>query len=127
MDEPVKRVLIVASDEAIARMVMDALVPLGLEVTRVSSAEAAMESVLKQMPDLVLADFNLPGRNGVDLLAELGVAHGQAPSRVLLSAPDAPLPRRWGLDIPVLSRPFRAQTLQWLVQSLIPPPAVPAL
>lgn len=116
MESKKPRVLVVEDDALHARVVQDALAPLEVDAVYVTSAEDALAAALHQMPDIVLADHVLPGRSGLDLLAELGVQHRQ-PLRVLLTArPEVRAP--WGQDIAVLWKPFRVNTLQWLVREL---------
>ena len=113
------RVLVVEDDGFFIRMVKDALAPMDLDAVYVTTVEAALESARERLPDLVLADYLLPGRNGLELLAEIGVLLGH-PKRVLVTS-RAGLPTRWGQDIPVLFKPFQTTTLQRLVAELLAP------
>jgi CheY-like chemotaxis protein len=113
------RVLVVEDDGFFTRMVKDALAPMDLDAVYVTTVEAALESARERMPELVLADYLLPGRDGLELLAEIGVLRGQ-PKRVLLTARSA-VPSLWGQDIPVLFKPFKTATLQRLVAELLAP------
>src|SRR5438045_497032 len=68
---PYRRVLIV-EDEAILRRVMARnLTGRGLVVSEAESAEAAVDAVTHDRPDLILLDINLPDRTGWDVLREL--------------------------------------------------------
>lgn len=117
MDARKPRILVVEDDSFFTRVMKDALAPLEIDAVYVTTAEAALESARERMPEVVLADYLLPGRDGLELLAEMGVIRG-SPKRVLITARD-PLPARWGQDIPVLFKPFKVSTLQRLVGELL--------
>ncbi|GIW71961.1 MAG: hypothetical protein KatS3mg102_1503 [Planctomycetota bacterium] len=75
------RVLVV-DDEADVRAAMAAMVrKLGHHAAALASAEAALEHLEREPADLVVSDYAMPGRTGLDLLREL---------------------RRRGLDIPFI-------------------------
>ena len=111
------RVLVVEDDPFHASVMKDALAPLDVDAVFVTSAEGALAEARERMPDLVFADYVLPGTDGLSLLVEMGVMRGH-PRRVLVTGKDA-LPSQWGQDIPVLFKPVRAFALQWLVRELL--------
>lgn len=111
------RVMVVEDDPFFTRILEDALAPLDLDLVCVTSAEEALASSADHLPDLVVADYILPGRNGFDLLTELGVMRG-APKRLLVTS-GSRLPTRWGQDIPVLFKPFATSTVRRLVGDLL--------
>jgi CheY-like chemotaxis protein len=69
----IRKVLIV-DDSKLARMaVIKALNALQPEWTRIEAADAAaaLELVQRESPDIALLDFNMPGKDGLTLAAEL--------------------------------------------------------
>ncbi len=67
-----ERILIVESDPDISDLISrQALKPLGYAVTVVAEAASAIQQVLQDPPALVIANLNLPGLSGKDLLAAL--------------------------------------------------------
>jgi DNA-binding NtrC family response regulator len=54
------------------------------EITTVSDAESALASMLNEEFDLVLADFKMPGMNGIDLLTEVKQKHPKT-ARILIT------------------------------------------
>jgi DNA-binding response OmpR family regulator len=62
-----KRILIVEDDAALAQVVCDILVFEGFDVELVTDGSVAIDRAREFMPDLVLLDLTLPGRNGFDL------------------------------------------------------------
>src|SRR5690348_14484282 len=67
-----EQVFIVESDPDIADLIgRQSLKPLGLQVTVMGDAASAIKSALQTPPDLIIANLNLPGLSGKDLLAAL--------------------------------------------------------
>lgn len=66
------RILIVESDPDISDLISrQALKPLGYAVTVVAEAPSAIQQALQDPPALIIANLNLPGLSGKDLLAAL--------------------------------------------------------
>ncbi len=67
-----ERILIVESDPDISDLISrQALKPLGYAVTVVAEAASAIQVALQDPPALIIANLNLPGLSGKDLLAAL--------------------------------------------------------
>ena len=75
-----EQILIVESDPDIADLIgRQSLQPLGYQVIVVGDAASALKRAVQTPPDLILANLNLPGLSGKDLLTALS-SHGvQAP------------------------------------------------
>ena len=69
------RVLVIDDDpissRIAARCVQVAFAGIPVEISRRSTAAAALESALKRQPDLILLDYLLPDANGFELLSQL--------------------------------------------------------
>lgn len=77
--------LLLADDQALVRGALAAL--LGLEhdldiVAEVGRGDEVMPAVLEHRPDVVLLDVEMPGKNGIDVAAELALAAPE--SKVLI-------------------------------------------
>jgi DNA-binding response OmpR family regulator len=71
-----ERIVVVESDPKISNLISrQALQPLGYQVTVVTSASAILQQALQTLPDLLIANLNLPGLNAKDLLVALS-SHG---------------------------------------------------
>jgi DNA-binding response OmpR family regulator len=67
-----ERILLVESDPDIRDLIAhQALEPLGYQVQVADDVNAAIQYAARSAPDLVIADLNLPGLNGKDLLVAL--------------------------------------------------------
>ncbi len=69
---PGERILIVESDPDIADLIgRQSLKPLGYQVAVVGDAASAIKTAVQSTPDLIVANLNLPGLSGKDLLTAL--------------------------------------------------------
>jgi FixJ family two-component response regulator len=67
-----ERILVVESDPMVSDLIgRQTLIPMGYRVQVVEAAATAIQDALRFSPDLILADLNLPGLSGKDLLVAL--------------------------------------------------------
>lgn len=67
-----KRVLMIVDDEPSQRKLIGGFFSnLGFTIIEAASAEAMLEEIQQQSPDMVLLDVRLPGMSGIDALPEL--------------------------------------------------------
>ena len=66
-----KTVLVVEDEMRIAGLIRDYLQHAGFDVIVAADGEAAVASVRRSKPDLVVLDLGLPGRDGLDVTREL--------------------------------------------------------
>jgi DNA-binding response OmpR family regulator len=79
-----ERILIVENDPRIADLIgRQSLKPLGYQVTIVGDASSALKHALQTPPDLILANINLPGLSGKDLLAAFNSQNIKSPVIVI--------------------------------------------
>jgi two-component system NtrC family sensor kinase len=71
--EPVRvpSLLVVEDSETQAIMIRRMLEGQGFQVDRAASAEAALDHLNRRLPDLVIADYHLPGMNGGELSRQI--------------------------------------------------------
>ena len=65
------KILVVDDAPEISVLMEDILEPLGYEVAAAPSANAAMEKIQKNVPDLILLDVMMPGKDGYQFCQEL--------------------------------------------------------
>lgn len=78
--------VLIVDDSKLARMaVIKALNALYPDWTRLEAvnAEEALKSLKESNPDIALLDFNMPGRNGLDLAAEFRESKPRMPVAVV--------------------------------------------
>ena len=75
-----EQILIVESDPDISDLIArQALKPLGYNVSVVEDAASAIKRAVQTQPDLIIANLNLPGLSGKDLLAALSSQNVSSP------------------------------------------------
>lgn len=81
---PGERILIVENDPDIADLIgRQSLQPLGYQVMVVGEAGSALKLSVQSPPDLILANINLPGLSGKDLLAAFNSQNVKSPVIVI--------------------------------------------
>lgn len=65
---PLRRILLVEDDDALANVYITRLKAEGFDVKRVTNGEDALVTVLAYRPDLVLLDVMMPKLNGFEVL-----------------------------------------------------------
>lgn len=110
------RVLVVEDDQDTALFLTHVLESRGqLEVTHTSDPAGALALVVDEPWDLVVADLELPGMNGLELVAALRRLVPSLP--VLIVASHATGVQ--GIDYPVLTKPLRVEELLSTATALI--------
>ncbi len=66
-----KKILVIDDELSVRDLLYDAFTREGYLVTTIGVAEEAADAVLKEKPDLVLLDFNMPGMSGLDILKKI--------------------------------------------------------
>lgn len=79
------RILIIEDEPELARHVSRALTRHGHDTTTKHDGLAGLQAALDELPDLIVLDLNLPGLNGLDVLARLRAA-GTASRVIILTA-----------------------------------------
>ena len=64
-------VLVVDDDPALCEALDDVLTHLGAKVTAVTSAEEALETLVRELPDVLLSDITMPSHDGFWLIAQV--------------------------------------------------------
>lgn len=126
-------ILVVDDEAGVREMVGDALRFAGYQVTVQADAVGALGTLRKGHVDLMIADVNMPGMDGYDLLRRLREG-GDATPTILLTArhdsADITHGLRTGAD-DYVTKPFRLEELLLRVEAVIrrtrPPQQAPAL
>lgn len=92
-------ILVVEDEPAIQELVSFSCASSGFKVRRAESVGAAQEAIRSELPDLVILDWMLPDRGGIDLLRDLRAQERtRALPVIMLTAKSAETDRIAGLD-----------------------------
>jgi putative two-component system response regulator len=116
-------VLVVEDDEANARLLTRILQSQGYSVTTVGDGEAAVRATIRQQPDVLLLDVQLPTIDGFEVCRRVKADHATRFTPVIfLTGLAAEEHRLAGIDAGAddfLSKPFSQQELRARVRSLV--------
>ncbi|KFF48607.1 nitrogen regulation protein NR(I) [Salinicola sp. DM10] len=84
----VARIVIVDDDRAIRWVLERALAQPDLEVKSFERADAALEAIERQPPEVLLTDIRMPGIDGLDLMAKVREKHPDLPVIVMTAHSD---------------------------------------
>ena len=114
------RILIVEDEPELARHIRSALIRHGHSAEAEANGAVALKTALREQPDLVLLDINLPAMNGYEVLAQL--RREQCPAMILmLTARGEVRDRITGLEAGAdddLAKPFAIDELIARVEAL---------
>ena len=66
-----KRAMVVEDDSLSIRLISDFLKQAGFEVMEATNGEEALESLARELPDVILLDIQMPGMSGLDVAQRL--------------------------------------------------------
>lgn len=123
-----KQRVLVVDDDPDCRLVIATLVAqAGYHVDSVADGNMAMMMINTQQPDIVLLDFDLPGKNGWEVCRSIkGNDNSKAVPVVMLTAFASPENLAESLSAGAdefVPKPFRADSLLELIKELLARPA----
>lgn len=71
MPQDVKRVLVAEDDVFLSQLLSTSLERAGIKVLKAFDGEAALETIKKERPDLILLDIILPKKSGFEVAEEI--------------------------------------------------------
>lgn len=111
----VTSILVVDDDQRVREIVSEQLRDMGLTVTVAQDAEQALKLLGSgEAPEFVLTDFSMPGRDGMDLLAEVRKRWPRVRGAIMTGNPQENLARRIP-DVPILHKPIDLGDLKRLL------------
>ncbi len=115
-----RTILVVDDEPRIVELARDYLEHAGFAVSTATDGPAALDTVRRQRPDLVVLDLGLPGLDGLDVTRELR-REGSIPI-VMLTARDDELDKLLGLELGAddyLTKPFSPRELVARVKAVL--------
>jgi len=115
-------ILVVDDEPQIRRVLQATLSSSGYDVILAKDGQEAIEMVIREHPDLILLDVNMPGMSGLDLHRHLSTAGNRIPTILITAYPDNTVRER-ALNAGVicyLSKPFDEGDLLSCIHSALP-------
>jgi CheY-like chemotaxis protein len=114
-------VLLVEDDDEVASLVTEMLRDIGCQVTRTSSADAALGALANDRKvDLLFSDIMMPGAmNGVDLAREVRRRRPDLPILLTSGYAEAALREAGGEGYEVLHKPYAIEDLQRAIRHML--------
>ena len=125
--QPVQTILVVEDEPDIASVLVDYLRHEGFAPQHVDNGTAALDSILRQPPALVLLDVMLPGRDGLSVLQAVR-QHSQVPI-IMLTARVEEIDRLLGLNLGAddyICKPFSPREVMARVRTVLRRAASPS-
>jgi two-component system nitrogen regulation response regulator GlnG len=82
------RIWVIDDDSSIRWVLEKALTKAGMEVRSFDSAEGVIEALDKEVPDTIVSDIRMPGKDGLQLLSELMESHPDLPVIIMTAHSD---------------------------------------
>ena len=118
-----KKVLIVDDDAPVADLISDIMGGLGCETRVLYSGEAVHETARDWKPELITLDIQMPGKSGIECLAELKGDPATRDIPVVIISVVARRPdilRQLVLAAKVIEKPLTVQTLTDCIALAVP-------
>jgi CheY-like chemotaxis protein len=117
------KVLICDNEDTLRELVRASLAGAGYELLEARDGDESLELVRRERPDLVVLDMMMPGRSGLEVLAELRADPALAETPVVMltaraQAGDQDAADAAGVDR-FVSKPFSPLALAGIVEELI--------
>lgn len=115
------RIMLVDDDDAVREAVSEILARKGWKVAEFNSAESAIADLKVNDYDVVLADINMPGMSGIDLLHRAKEAAPHVPVVMITGYPSIDLAVEAMKDgaVDFLPKPFKAEELEICVRKAV--------
>jgi signal transduction histidine kinase len=105
------RILVVEDDPGVRQFIVECLEMSGHRVTQAEHGEAGLAQIDSAEPDLMIVDFLMPGMNGAQLAAEVGIRRPDLPIIIATGYADMQEIERVVGKNAVLRKPFQMRDL----------------
>jgi CheY-like chemotaxis protein len=127
IDEPVGAVvplapvsvLVIDDDPDVRSFIVAALEELGYRVREASDGREGLAAIEREVPDLIVLDFIMPGLSGADVARRILDKHPEQPILFVSGYSETEAVKRTAPDAQLLAKPFRAEVLQKAVRKAL--------
>lgn len=103
-----RHVLVVDDEEHVRSFMAEVLRDSGYSVTEADGGKAALDALQRKVPDLLLADYSMPGMTGIELASHARAMKADLPVLIVSGYADAEALERALEDAALLRKPFAA-------------------
>jgi len=114
-------VLVIDDDPDVRGFIVTSLEEQGYRVREAGDGQQGLAALEREIPDLVVLDFIMPGLSGADVARQIRAKRPDQPILFVSGYSETEAVKRTAPDAPVLAKPFRAEALQKAVRGALTP------
>jgi len=114
-------VLVIDDDPDVRGFIVASLEEQGYRVREASDGREGLKALEREIPDLVVLDFIMPGLSGADVARQIRSRHPQQPILFVSGYSETEAVKRTAPEAPLLAKPFRADALHKAVRGALTP------
>jgi PAS domain S-box-containing protein len=112
-------VLVIDDDPDVRGFIVETLEEQGYEVRQASDGRTALAELERSRPDLVILDFIMPGMSGAEVASRIRAEVPGQPILFVSGYSETEAVKRTAPDVPLLTKPFRADALHKAVRGAL--------
>jgi CheY-like chemotaxis protein len=112
-------VLVIDDDPDVRGFIVTSLEEQGYRVREASNGREGLAALEREVPDLVVLDFIMPGISGADVARHILDKHPHQPILFVSGYSETEAVKRTAPDAPLLAKPFRAEALHKAVRGAL--------
>jgi CheY-like chemotaxis protein len=116
-------ILVIDDDPDVRGFIVEALEEQGYVVREAADGREGIAEVEREMPDLIVLDFIMPGLSGADVARHARERRPDQPILFVTGYSETDAVKSTAPDAPLLAKPFRADALHKAVRSALTPAA----
>jgi PAS domain S-box-containing protein len=114
-----ERILVIDDDPDVRAFISEALAEQGYSVREAGDGKSGLSAFTADPPDLVVLDFIMPGLSGADVASRILAKRPQQSILFVSGYSETDSIRRIAPNAPLLTKPFRAETLEKAVRAAL--------
>ena len=115
-------VLVIDDDPDVRSFIVNSLEEQGYRVREASDGGEGLAALEREVPDLVVLDFIMPGLSGADVARKIRAKRPDQPILFVSGYSETDAVKRAAPGAPLLAKPFRADALHKAVRGALTPP-----